>query len=39
VDDRVEWRGKPTKIVDESVEVEHAPVFDEEAGLTSETML
>ena len=50
VDDRVEWRGKPTKIVDENVEVEHAPVYtpyaearllaDEEAqGLTSETIL
>mmetsp|Transcript_304 Transcript_304/g.582 ORF Transcript_304/g.582 Transcript_304/m.582 type:complete len:781 (-) Transcript_304:106-2448(-) len=39
VDDRVEWKGKPTKIVDESVEVEHAPHFDEEAGLTSEQVL
>jgi class 3 adenylate cyclase len=38
VDDRVEWRGKPTKIVDESIEVEHAPI-DEEAGLKSEEML
>jgi class 3 adenylate cyclase len=38
VDDRVEWKGKPTKIVDESVEVEHAP-RDEEAGLTGEEVL
>ena len=37
--DRVEWRSKPTKIVDESIEVERAPVFDEEAGLMSDTML